>query len=141
MPKRARFPIKKIWRNMSLNRKVTYSRAINEALSQAMSRDKSVFIIGQGVKSPWYVGATTRGLLEKFGKERVIDTPVSENAMTGAAVGASIVGMRPVAVHPRMDFMFYALDSIINQAANWRYMLGGKASAPAVIWAIVTSSA
>jgi pyruvate/2-oxoglutarate/acetoin dehydrogenase E1 component len=122
---------------MSLNRKLQYSLAINEALHQMMAVDPSVFVIGQGVKSPWYVGNTAQGLLERFGERRVIDTPVSENAITGAAVGAAIVGMKPVVVHPRMDFMLYAFDPIINQAANWYYMNGGKASVPVVIWGII----
>lgn len=122
---------------MSSNRKLPYSLAINEALHQMMAADDSVFLIGQGVKSPWYVGNTAQDLLERFGEGRVIDTPVSENAITGAAVGAAIAGMRPIVVHPRMDFMFYAMDPIINEAANWYYMNGGKASAPVVIWAII----
>lgn len=122
---------------MSSNRKLQYSLAINEALHQMMEADPSVFVIGQGVKSPWYVGNTAEGLLERFGAERVIDTPVSENAMTGAAVGAAIVGMRPVVVHPRLDFMFYAFDPIINQAANWHFMNGGKVSVPVVFWGII----
>ncbi len=118
-------------------RKLSYSLAINEALHQMMTVDKSVFLIGQGVKSPWYVGNTAKGLLEKFGPERVIDTPVSENAITGAAIGAALVGMRPVVVHPRMDFMMYAMDPIINEAANWHYMFGGNSSVPVVIWGII----
>ncbi|MFA5839205.1 MAG: transketolase C-terminal domain-containing protein [Candidatus Margulisiibacteriota bacterium] len=118
-------------------RKLSYSLAINEALHQMMSKDKSVFLIGQGVKSPWYVGNTTRGLIAKFGENRVIDTPVSENAITGAAVGAAIAGMRSIVVHPRLDFMIYGFDPIINQAANWYYMNGGKASVPVVIWGII----
>jgi len=121
----------------SSNRKLQYSLAINEALHQMMEQDKSAFLIGQGVKSPWYVGNTARGLLERFGSERVIDTPVSENAVTGSAVGAALVGMRPVVVHPRVDFMMYALDPIINEAANWHYMFGGKLSVPVVIWGII----
>jgi pyruvate/2-oxoglutarate/acetoin dehydrogenase E1 component len=116
---------------------LSYSLAINEAFHQTMASDPSVFLIGQGVKSPWYVGNTAQGLLERFGGERVIDTPVSENAMTGAAVGAALAGMRPVVVHPRMDFMLYAFDPIINEAANWHYMSGGKASVPVVIWGII----
>jgi len=118
-------------------RKLRYSLAINEALHQMMESDESVFLIGQGVKSPWYVGNTTRGLLEKFGPERVIDTPVSENAITGVAVGAAIAGMRPIIVHPRMDFMLYAFDPIINEAANWHYMCGGRSHVPVVIWGII----
>jgi len=118
-------------------RKLQYSLALNEALHQMMASDKSVFLIGQGVKSPWYVGNTCNGLLKKFGSKRVIDTPVSENAVTGAAVGAAISGMKPIIVHPRMDFMFYAMDPIINQAANWHYMFGGKVNVPVVIWGII----
>ncbi len=118
-------------------RQLTYALAINEALHQMMACDESVFLIGQGVKSPWYVGNTAKGLLERFGHEKVIDTPVSENAVTGAAVGAAIVGMRPVVVHPRMDFMMYGMDPIINEAANWHYMNGGKSTAPVVIWGII----
>jgi acetoin:2,6-dichlorophenolindophenol oxidoreductase subunit beta len=121
----------------SNNRKLKFSLAINEALHQMMADDESVFIIGQGVKSPWYVGQTATGLLNRFGPARVIDTPVSENAMTGAAVGAALAGMRSVVVHPRMDFMFYAMDPIINEAANWYYMNGGKLSVPVVIWGII----
>lgn len=122
---------------MSSNRKLQYSLAINEAFHQMMGGDPSVFLIGQGVKSPWYVGNTAQGLLNKFGEKRVIDTPVSENSITGAAVGAAIAGMRPIVVHPRMDFMLYAMDPIINEAANWYYMNGGKSSVPVVIWGII----
>ena len=122
---------------MSSHRKLHYSLAINEALHQMMELDSSVFLIGQGVKSPWYVGNTAQGLLERFGEDRVIDTPVSENGITGAAVGAAIAGMKAVVVHPRMDFMFFAMDPIINEAANWHYMNGGKASVPVVFWGII----
>lgn len=121
----------------SQTRKLKYCLAINEALHQLMESDKSVFLIGQGVKSPWYVGRTTEGLMDRFGSQRVIDTPISENAVTGSAVGASMVGMRPIVVHPRMDFMLYAMDPIINEAANWFYMNGGKQSVPVVIWGII----
>lgn len=122
---------------MSSRRSLQYSLAINEALHQMMNMDPSVFLIGQGVKSPWYVGNTAHNLLERFGEARVIDTPVSESGITGAAVGAAIAGMKPVVVHPRMDFMFFALDPIINQAANWYYMNGGKAPVPVVFWGII----
>ena len=121
----------------SQNRILQFSLAINEAIHQMMASDESVFLIGQGVKSPWYVGNTAAGLLERFGASRVIDTPVSENAVTGAAIGAAIAGMRPIVVHPRMDFMLYGLDPIINEAANWHYMFGGNATVPAVIWGII----
>lgn len=123
---------------MSLqDRTLTYSLAINEAFHQTMANDESVFLIGQGVKSPWYVGNTAQGLIDRFGEARVIDTPVSENAITGAAVGAALAGMRPVVVHPRMDFMMYAIDPIINEAANWHYMNGGRLSVPVVFWGVI----
>jgi acetoin:2,6-dichlorophenolindophenol oxidoreductase subunit beta len=130
--------LEKNYLNMYSNkRSISYSLAINEALTQIMSADQSVLLIGQGVKSPWYVGNTCTGLIEKFGETRVIDTPVSENAITGAAVGSAIVGMKSIVVHPRVDFVLYAFDPIINQAANWFYMNGGKCSVPVVFWLIV----
>ena len=118
-------------------RKITYAQAINEALTQTMESDSRVLLIGQGVTSPWYVGQTTAGLKESFGPERVIDTPVSENSVTGMAVGAALAGMRPVVVHPRMDFMYYALDQIANHASNWHYMFGGQLAVPVTFWGIV----
>ncbi len=121
----------------SSKRNLNFGLAINEALQQMMAADPTVFLIGQGVKSPWYVGNTCTNLVERFGEERVIDTPVSENAMTGAAVGASIAGMKAIVVHPRVDFVLYGFDPIINQAANWHYMSGGRSSASVVFWLIV----
>ena len=118
-------------------RKLNYALAINEALHQSMASNDDVFLIGQGVNSPWYVGNTAKDLLRRFGSNRLIDTPVSENAMTRPAVCAALAGMRPVVVHPRMDFMLYAMDPIINQAANWYYMNGGRLSVPVVFWGII----
>jgi acetoin:2,6-dichlorophenolindophenol oxidoreductase subunit beta len=119
------------------DRKLSYSLAINEALKQIMKVDESVFILGQGVKSPWYVGNTCKDLISLFGEERVIDTPISENAMTGAAMGAALAGMKAIVMHPRTDFSLYAFDPIINQAANWSYMNGGRASVQVVFWLVV----
>jgi acetoin:2,6-dichlorophenolindophenol oxidoreductase subunit beta len=131
-------PLKKTFVSMCLNsRKLNFGLAINEALRQMMENDDTVFLIGQGVKSPWYVGNTCTGLVKQFGEERIIDTPVSENAITGAAVGAAIAGMKAIVVHPRVDFALYAFDPIINQAANWHYMNGGKSSVPVVFWLIM----
>jgi pyruvate/2-oxoglutarate/acetoin dehydrogenase E1 component len=118
-------------------RSLSYAQAINETLLQMMERDSRVFLIGQGVTSPWYVGTTTVGLIDRFGPERVIDTPVSENGITGVAVGAALAGMHPILVHPRMDFMYYAMDQIANHAANWHYMFGGQLSVPLTIWGII----
>jgi len=118
-------------------RKISFSQAINEALHQILEKDNRVILIGQGVTSPWYVGSTTVGLISRFGPERVIDTPVSENGTTGVAIGAALAGMHPILVFPRMDFMYYALDQIANHAANWHYMFGGQLSVPLTIWTII----
>jgi len=118
-------------------RKIKYSQAINEALHQLLKKNNKVFLVGQGVTSPWYVGATTVGLLDRFGPQRVFDTPVSENGVTGLAVGAAMAGMRPIVVHPRLDFMYYAMDQIANHAANWHYMFGGQLSIPLTLWGII----
>jgi pyruvate dehydrogenase E1 component beta subunit len=118
-------------------RKISYAQALNETLRQLLREDERVFLIGQGVISPWYVGTTTVGLLDEFGPDRVIDTPVSENCITGTAVGAALAGMRPIVMHPRMDFMYYAMDQISNHAANYSYMFGGQTKVPLTIWGIV----
>ena len=110
---------------------ITYGEAICAAFDYLLANHEDVVAIGQGVWSPWYVGASMKDLDTKFGKERVIDTPVSEWGITSAAVGASLNGLRPIVVHPRMDFMIFASDSLVNQAAKWNHMLGGQSS-PAV---------
>jgi len=118
--------------------KMTYVEALNKALHDILTGDSDSFLIGQGVQSPWYVGGACDGLLDRFGPERVIDTPVSENAMMGAAVGAAITGMKPIIVFPRMDFMLYAMDPIVNQASKHCYTFGGQAGpCPVTIWAII----
>jgi len=121
----------------SHERTLTYSLAINEALHQTMEAFPDMVVLGQGLKSPWYVGNTARGLIDRFGDHRVLDTPVSENAVTGMAVGLAIAGARSVVVHPRMDFMLYAFDPIVNEAANWHSMSGGGARVPVVFWGII----
>lgn len=118
-------------------RRISYTQAINEALRQVIEKDDRVFLIGQGVTSPWYVGTTTVGLIERFGTERIIDTPVSENGVTGVAIGSALARMHPILMHPRMDFMYYAMDQIANHAANWYYMFGGQLSVPITIWGII----
>lgn len=122
---------------MSGVRTLSYAEAIREAHAQLLASDPAVFVFGQGLWSPWYVGSSMRDLDIEFGRDRVLDSPVSENATTGAAVGAALAGMRPIVVHPRMDFMLLAVDPIVNQAANWSYLFAGRCSAPVVIRAIV----
>ena len=114
-----------------------YSSAILSAFEYLLDKYPEVFIIGQGLWSPWYVGETMTDLDKKYGKKRIIDTPVSESACTGAAVGASLAGMKPIVVHPRMDFMIYAMDPIVNQAAKWSHMFGGQASPAVTIRSII----
>ena len=118
-------------------KQIKYSEAILEGFTYLLENHEDVFVIGQGLWSPWYVGNSMKDLDKKFGRQRIIDTPVSENAVTGAAVGASLCGMRPIVVHPRMDFMLYAMDPIVNQAAKWSYMFGGQAHPQLTIRAIV----
>ncbi len=117
--------------------KTSYSEAILSGFDYLLQNYPEVFVLGQGLWSPWYVGNTMKNLDKKYGKERIIDTPVSESACTGAAIGASICGMKPIVVHPRMDFMMYAMDSIVNQAAKWSYMFGGQLNAPVTIRSII----
>ena len=114
-----------------------YGTAIREGFSYLLQNYPDVFVIGQGLWSPWYVGNSMTNLDKEFGIERIIDTPVSESACTGAAVGAAISGMKPIVVHPRMDFMLYAMDSIVNEAAKWSSMMGGQATAGVTIRAII----
>lgn len=117
--------------------KYNYGTAICSAFEYLLDTYPEVFVIGQGLWSPWYVGNSMTDLDKKFGVERIIDTPVSESACTGAAVGASISGMRPILVHPRMDFMLYAMDAIVNQAAKWSHMFGGQAHPAVTIRGII----
>jgi acetoin:2,6-dichlorophenolindophenol oxidoreductase subunit beta len=118
-------------------RELDYGSAINEAFTQLLERDETVLLIGQGLYSPWYVGSSMVALEKKFGTARVIDTPVSENGVTGIAIGAAMAGMHPVVIHPRMDFMVLATDQILNQAAKAHYMFGGSINVPMVVRGII----
>lgn len=114
-----------------------YGCAIRAGFAYLLENHPETFVIGQGLWSPWYVGSSMTELEKEFGKERVIDTPVSEWACTSAAVGASLYGKKPIVVHPRMDFMIYATDSLVNQAAKWSHMLGGQANPGLTVRAII----
>lgn len=114
-----------------------YGTAILAAFEYLLDKYPEVFVIGQGLWSPWYVGNSMTDLDKKYGVSRIIDTPVSESACTGAAVGASLAGMKPIVVHPRMDFMLYAMDAIVNQAAKWSHMVGGQAHPSVTVRAII----
>jgi hypothetical protein len=125
-----------------MSRIISYKDAINEALSQEMERDKSVIVMGldnaggrgtEGEKDAWGgVLGVTKGLYAKFG-DRVMDTPISESSYIGSAVGAAACGMRPVVEMMFVDFLGVCFDQMMNQAAKFRYMFGGKAVTPVVM--------
>src|SRR6201997_3565145 len=129
-----------------MSRNITYREALNEALAQEMERDETVIVMGEdnaggagadGEKDAWGgVLGVTKGLYHKF-PGRVLDTPISESAFIGAAIGAATAGLRPVAELMFIDFMGVCFDEIYNQAAKFRYMFGGKAETPVVIRAMV----
>ena len=122
---------------MTVKREITFCQAINEALRQAMESDKTVFLMGEGVDDPRAIFGSTRGLKERFGKDRVFDLPLSENGMTGVLIGAALAGMRPVMTHQRLDFTLYAMDQLVNHAAKRCYTSGGIQSVPLTIRAVV----
>jgi pyruvate/2-oxoglutarate/acetoin dehydrogenase E1 component len=110
-----------------------YVRAITDALREEMLRDPAVCVLGEDVGAPGGAFSATRGLQEQFGPQRVRDTPISEAAIVGMAVGAATLGLRPVAEIMFMDFLTLAMDQLVNQAAKMRYMTGGQARLPLVI--------
>lgn len=118
-------------------REITFAQAILEATDQVMEADSSVILMGEGVPDPTAVFGTTIGLQEKFGKHRVFDCPISENGFTGVAIGASLIGAKPIVTHQRMDFTLYAMDQIVNNAAKWKSMFGGHKSVPMVMRVVI----
>lgn len=120
-----------------MNRTLTFAQSILETLDHSLSEDPSVYVIGLGVPDPKGIFGTTLGLQEKFGSERVMDMPISENAMTGIAVGSAFMGMKPILTHQRVDFALLSYDQIVNSAAKWHYMFDGQMNVPLVIRLIV----
>ncbi|MFO8006336.1 MAG: alpha-ketoacid dehydrogenase subunit beta [Candidatus Brocadiia bacterium] len=114
-------------------RTLEYRQALNEALREEMTRDPSVFCMGEGIGERGGSYKVTVGLLEEFGAQRIIDTPISEASFTGAGVGAAITGMRPVVEILFIDFATLPMDQIVNQAAKYRFMTGGKGRVPLVL--------
>ena len=115
-------------------RELTYAQALNEALHEEMGRDDSVWVLGEDIAAGrGGIFGVTRGLLDRFGAERVRNTPLSEEIIVGTAVGAAVTGTRPVAELMYLDFVGLAMDQIVNQAAKLRYMFGGKARVPMVL--------
>jgi acetoin:2,6-dichlorophenolindophenol oxidoreductase subunit beta len=118
-------------------RAITFRESLREAQQQMLEQDDRVFIIGEGVDDPGGIFGTTVGLWGAFGKDRVMDIAIAENGLTGVAMGAALAGMRPIFVHMRMDFLPICLDQIINHAAKWHYMTGGRVHVPLVIRSII----
>jgi pyruvate dehydrogenase E1 component beta subunit len=121
----------------SEGRVVSYVQAINEALVLALDHDPSVFVLGQGVDDPSAMFGTTRGLQQRFGRQRVFDTPLSEEAMMGVSTGAAMNGMRPVYMHNRPDFVLLAFNQLVTHAAKFHYMDNGQTTVPLVVWAAI----
>lgn len=120
-----------------MSRQLSYAKAILEATDQAMSLSKDVIVLGQLVDTQSGIFGTTTGLATKYGADRVMDFPVSENLMTATAMGAALTGLRPVIAHQRLDFMIYSLDAIANWLALWRFKSNGESAMPVTIRTIV----
>ena len=118
-------------------RNIFLYQAINEALILSMKKNKNVLIIGLGVDDPKGIFGTTKGIDKIFKNKRVFDFPTAENAMTGIAIGSSLLGFRPVITHQRVEFSLLSMEQIINQAAKWYFMNGGQKSVPLVIRLII----
>ncbi len=115
-------------------REITYGQAINEAYDEELKRDPTVFILGEDIGKHWGAAfGEMKGLFDKYGPERIRETPISETAILGSAIGAAVTGMRPVAFLFFADFLGVAMDEIINQLTPMRYMFGGKAKLPVTI--------
>jgi pyruvate dehydrogenase E1 component beta subunit len=119
--------------NKETTRSITFAEAVREALSQEMREDQDVFILGEDIGVYGGAFGVTRGMIEEFGPERVRNTPISEAAITGAAIGSALTGMKPVVELQFSDFITIAMDQLVNQAAKLRYMYGGKGNVPMVL--------
>lgn len=120
-----------------MSRQIKYVEAIREATELALAEDPRVIVIGEGVPDPKGIFGTTLGLQEKFGPERVLDMPLSEDGMTGVAIGAALNGLRPILTHQRLDFALLSMNQIVNNAAKWHYMFSGQQPVPLVIRMVV----
>jgi acetoin:2,6-dichlorophenolindophenol oxidoreductase subunit beta len=114
-----------------MGRRITYLKALNEAMDEEMQRDSSVFVLGEDVRMG-VLGQTT-GLVKKFGEDRVLNTPIAENAMVGVAIGAAMNGLRPILELMYCDFAMLAMDQICNNLAQWRYITGNQYGLPVTI--------
>ena len=118
-------------------RMITFAEALNEAQDYALENIEGTYLMGLGAPDPKGIFGSTLGLQEKFGDQKVFDVPISENALTGVALGSAATGRRPILTHQRVDFALVSIDQIVNQAAKWHYMFGGEMNAPMVIRMII----
>ena len=118
-------------------RGLSYRDALLEAHTQLLESDPSVIVMGEGIDDPGGVFGSTLDLHKKFGRERVYDTPIAENGLTGVAVGAAIAGLKPIFIHMRTDFLPMCMDQLVNHAAKWHYMTGGQVNVPLVVRSLV----
>jgi len=119
------------------DRTIKYFEAVREAQAECLAADPSVYLIGLGVPGPTGIFGTTKGLVETFGEDRVLDMPASEGGMTGVTLGTAISGLRPIMVHMRVDFAVLTMETLVNQAAKWHYMYGGQMRAPLTVRMII----
>lgn len=116
-----------------MTRKISFSQALREGMTEEMERDPAVFLMGEDVGVFGGVFGVSAGMIDQFGEQRVRDTPISEQGIVGAGLGAALVGMRPIVEIMFADFVTVAMDQVVNQAAKARYMSGGKASVPLIM--------
>ncbi|MDH5326610.1 MAG: alpha-ketoacid dehydrogenase subunit beta [Gammaproteobacteria bacterium] len=119
------------------SRILSQAEAIREALVVTMQEDSSVIVLGEGVPDPRGIFGTTLGLKDQFGPDRVFDSPLSENGVTGVCIGAALAGFKPVLVHQRIEFALLSMDQLINNAAKWNYMFNGENTVPMVVRMII----
>jgi pyruvate/2-oxoglutarate/acetoin dehydrogenase E1 component len=132
--------VNRLLKGIEGERTLSYVDAVREATEQEMERDESVILFGLDVDDPKAIQGTTRGLLARYGPTRVFGTPLSEDAMTGAAIGMALAGLRPIHVHIRMDFLMLAMNQLVNVAAKSRYMFGGQVSVPLTVRCMIGKS-
>ncbi|MBL4761323.1 MAG: alpha-ketoacid dehydrogenase subunit beta [Gammaproteobacteria bacterium] len=116
---------------------MSFADAIRDALDDSLAQWPEMLLIGEGVPDPKAIFGTTQGLQQKYGADRVLDMPLSENGMTGVCIGAALDGMRPVMIHQRIEFVMLAMDQLVNNAAKWHYMFNGQQQVPIVIRMII----
>src|SRR5213083_958985 len=121
-------------------RLLRYVDALREGVAAEMERDPRVFLFGLDVDDHKAIQGSTRGLQEQFGRERVFNTPLSEDAMTGVAIGAAMAGFRPIHVHIRMDFLMLCMNQLVNMASKAHYMYGGTVHVPMVVRSMIGKS-